>query len=131
MKTLIMADTRPLTPVQRAEWLVDFTNGVSHGLGSKFLNGAKEHGGDIGNVPTKDLLLEMLHELYDALSYWGELQRRFSKADVIIVSRETASIINTFLEDQVTRQIGLRTTEEVVAIKQLRDLLSGKAETGI
>jgi hypothetical protein len=68
----------------------------------------------------------MLQEHLDGIAYWGELQRRFSKADVIVISRKTVELVMKACYDCASLD-----PEVQLAVKQVQDLLSGKAETGI
>jgi len=123
---LLLTKTRPMTEIQRENWLIQFIDGIAQNFMAKFRTGQREHGGDLGSVPTAILMDEMLQEHLDGIAYWGELQRRFSKADVIVISRKTVELVMKACYDCASLD-----PEVKLAVKQVQDLLSGKAETGI
>jgi hypothetical protein len=66
-----------LTPGDRETWVRATAKLVHDRFITKYLRGQLEHDGDLGSVPTGQLLLEMEDEAIDQLAYIQELRRRF------------------------------------------------------
>ena len=115
----LMFSISPLKPHERQAWLDETTTKVSERFKLKFLRGAVEHGGDIGNVCLSSLLTEIEAEALDQLSYVHEVRRRFHENDVAIVS--LVKIIMGLQQGAIIASGDKLTTEELILKLNLRN----------
>lgn len=130
MKQLTFADTKPMTPVGRAEWLHAFGYDLLSAFILKFRAGQKEHQGDLGEVPSLQLLDEIWNEQLDQISYIGELKRRVMIGQFVIIDRDLlinlATIINQYVSSDHKRG-DVQTS--IMLLKQLLNQEYGQNKT--
>jgi len=63
------------------DWLAAVAADLSSRFKAKFIAGQKEHGVDLGMVPTEMLVKEMEQEVLDHYAYIQELKRRQTMAE--------------------------------------------------
>lgn len=80
-----MGQPLSLSTGARSEWLGAEGRRLQKAWIAKYLTGAIEHHGDLGEVSLLDLLKEMEQEHLDALSYIAELRRRVLNEHVVEV----------------------------------------------
>jgi len=68
--------SRILTDEQRRAWVKEQSDVISELFINKFLSGAIEHKGDLGEVSMDRLIEEMICEALDQLAYALEMKRR-------------------------------------------------------
>ena len=80
-----------MTPEDREKWLHANARLMSLRFIKKFRDGAKEHSGDLGEVPLDKLIDEMINEALDQLAYALEIKRRLNditETEVLRVIKE-------------------------------------------
>lgn len=65
-----------MTEAERCYWLTNHGARTNEDFIAKFEAGQREHGGDIGHVPTTKLLAHIEEEAIDQLAYVKEIRRR-------------------------------------------------------
>lgn len=68
--------SRALTGTERRAWLRHATVRFAEQMETKYLSGAAEHGGDLGDVPTSRLIEHIIEEALDTALYTAEMRRR-------------------------------------------------------
>ena len=61
---------------EREKWVTELGKRLGCDFAVKFMRGRREHGCDIGSVPTERLIEEAKNEALDQLAYVAELERR-------------------------------------------------------
>ena len=76
-----MSRSTSLTSSVRESWLKTATRNFATQMYDKFLAGAKEHGGDLGDIPNAKLIAHIEEEALDTALYTAEMRRRNSPVE--------------------------------------------------
>ena len=74
-----------MTTVGRQEWLRKAAHGIAIDFEAKYEAGAREHQGDLGDVPMDTLLKELYQEQLDSLAYLAEIKRRLDGNGMVVI----------------------------------------------